>query len=354
MENRIIVSTAKENISEFQNIMFETDKFLNADALKRKPYYKSRTATELEYDVFVALKECAKGTVFENTFELISGKHFPDIIANKFFGVEVKSTEKDHWFSTGGSILETTRNKDVEKIYMTFGKMGGNPIEFLSKPYAQCLSEIAVTHSPRYKIDMKIQEKNEKTIFEKMGVDYDYFRKNNPISITQKYYKSQLKSGESLWWIGDENPYEKTVPITLRIWNTLSSNEKKIICAECFALFPEIFASDFNRVALWLTTHKNIVNPHIRDMFSAGGQKEIITQNGVLLRMPAVFFKIQQHSELIKQIIEKTEKETLTEYWQEKIQNDRINQFCKLIVKQVRNVDTELAFDILKYIFQAP
>ena len=230
MENRIIVSTAKENISEFQNIMFETDKFLNADALKRKPYYKSRTATELEYDVFVALKECAKGTVFENTFELISGKHFPDIIANKFFGVEVKSTEKDHWFSTGGSILETTRNKDVEKIYMTFGKMGGNPIEFLSKPYAQCLSEIAVTHSPRYKIDMKIQEKNEKTIFEKMGVDYDYFRKNNPISITQKYYKSQLKSGESLWWIGDENPYEKTVPITLRIWNTLSSNEKKIIC----------------------------------------------------------------------------------------------------------------------------
>ena len=56
----------------------------------------------------------------------------------------------------------------IERIYMTFGKLGGNPIEFLSKPYEQCLYGIAVTHMPRYLIDMRLNQGE--TIFDKMGV----------------------------------------------------------------------------------------------------------------------------------------------------------------------------------------
>ena len=79
----------------------------------------------MEDDVKSALEECAIGTPFENTIEKISGQKFPDIVAAKFYGVEVKSTKENHWTSTGSSILETTRVADVERIYMTFGKLGG-------------------------------------------------------------------------------------------------------------------------------------------------------------------------------------------------------------------------------------
>lgn len=55
--------------------------------------------------------------------------------------------------------MESTRNKDVERIYMTFGKLGGSPA-FITKPYEDCLSEIVVTHYPRYLINMKLEHGN--------------------------------------------------------------------------------------------------------------------------------------------------------------------------------------------------
>ena len=115
-------------LPEFQRLMARTDDLLNADALTRPNYYATRGGNPLEDDVEAALIESAKGTAFENTIEKISGQRFPDIIAAKYYGVEVKSTKDDHWTSTGSSILETTRVNGIERIYMTFGKLGGNQI----------------------------------------------------------------------------------------------------------------------------------------------------------------------------------------------------------------------------------
>ena len=78
-------------LSEFQKLMFQTDRLLNADALKRPKYYATRGGNPLEDDVKEALVESAKGTAFENTIEKISGQRFPDIIAAKYYGVEVKA-----------------------------------------------------------------------------------------------------------------------------------------------------------------------------------------------------------------------------------------------------------------------
>jgi hypothetical protein len=49
--------------------------------------------------------------------------------------------------------LETTRVEDVDRIYMMFGKLN-KPVEVRFRPYECCLYEVAVTHSPRYLIDM--------------------------------------------------------------------------------------------------------------------------------------------------------------------------------------------------------
>lgn len=197
----MILSTAsREEYDSFCALMKKTDVLLNEKAKNEVGYFKDKCGKKLEVEVYNALEYCAIGTEFSGTIKLISGASFPDIIADRYYGVEVKSTEKNHWQSIGSSILESTRNKDVKRIFLTFGKLG-EPTEFLSKSYEDCLSEIVVTHYPRYRIAMQLQEKGEKTIFEKIGVSYDDLRTmDSPVSLVSDYYKKLLKPGQSLWW----------------------------------------------------------------------------------------------------------------------------------------------------------
>jgi len=299
----IVSVNPKPTISEFSSLMHNTDCLLNEDARKRPAYYRSHTGNLLEDVVKDALCECAKGTAFAGTIEKVSGQRFPDIVAAKFYGVEVKSTKEDHWTSTGSSILETTRISDVERIYMTFGKLGGVQPEFCSKPYEACLHGIAVTHMPRYLINMRLQKGE--TIFDKMGISYDELRNmDNPIAPVSEYYRKRLKPGESLWWAG--NAADEVVEAKIRLWKNLSSDEKKRYVAYCCANFPEIFAGDYDRCSLWLTS-QGVVNPHIRDMFSAGGKIEIEMPNGIKVLFPGIYKRIIAHKDDI--ILELSKKE---------------------------------------------
>jgi hypothetical protein len=158
----------------------------------------------LENVVAEVMTEKAKGTPFENSIELISGQKFPDIIANKFYGVEVKTTKQNHWTTTGNSVLESTRVDGIERIYMLFGKMI-NPIEFKCRPYEDCLSDVVVTHSPRYLINMDLQAGQ--TIFDKLDIPYNTLRNfPNPIKPITDYYRQFLKPGEEVWWLDQEEP----------------------------------------------------------------------------------------------------------------------------------------------------
>lgn len=220
----LISENPKPTQIEFSKLMVRTTKFLNQEALSEHEYFANRAGILLEDDVASALNYCSKGTPFEGSIVKVSGQKFPDIIANNLYGVEVKSTKSNHWTSTGSSILETTRVQDIKRIYMTFGKLGGNPIEFISKPYEDCLYDIAVTHMPRYLINMQLRPGE--TIFDKMHISYNELReKENPIALVADYYRSQLKPGESLWWAGD-SPQEKIVPMKLTLWKGLPLNEK--------------------------------------------------------------------------------------------------------------------------------
>lgn len=290
----IVSLNLNPSLDEFRRLMTKTDHMLNEDAAYRPTYYVSRGGNPLEDDVKNALDECAKGTPFAGTIEKVSGQHFPDIVAAKYYGIEVKSTKDDHWTSTGSSILETTRVSGVERIYMTFGKLGGNPIEFLSKPYEECLYGIAVTHMPRYLINMCL--KPGQTIFDKMGVPYHELRQmDNPIAPVAKYYRSQLKSGESLWWTG--NSSEETVSATIRLWKNLSAYEKKIHTIFGCVNYPEIFGGNYDRYALWLTS-QGVVDSHIRDQFSSGGQEEMLLSTGEKIKFPGVYRRVKVHSDL--------------------------------------------------------
>lgn len=332
----------------FRRLMANTDAVLNADAQCREDYYTGRGGQRLEKDVFDAICECAKGTPFENSIQLVSGSAFPDIVAGGYYGVEVKSTNKNHWTSIGSSILESTRVDGVERIYLTFGKLG-KPVQFLSKPYQDCLSGIAVTHYPRYQINMQLSE-NE-TIFHKMGITYDELRKmDNPVEPVSRYYRSQLKPGESLWWAG--NRIEEAAPVMVRLWTSLNLEEKDRLCAQGYAFFPEIFSSDYKRYTLWLVTAKGIVHTDVRDSFSAGGKVERPLSSGELVRVPAVFGRAWRYRELIRAAIENADAEILREFWHLSgpLPEDRLAYWCDLAASASK-IQLHIARDVLRTIF---
>ena len=293
----LISLNPKPSLPDFQNLMAKTDLFLNRDALNRPNYYVTRGGNPLEDDVKRALDQSASGTPFQGTIVKISGHRFPDIVAAGFYGVEVKSTKEDQWKSTGSSILESTRVDNVDRIYMTFGKLGGTPIEFRSRPYEDCLYDIAVTHMPRYLIDMDL--KPGQTIFDKMGMPYDNLRTmTDPIAPVAKYYRSQLKAGERLWWAGDH--VDDPVSAKIRLWKNLGQNEKSFYTVYGCVNFPEIFGGDYDRYALWLTS-LGVVDPHVRDQFSAGGKEPMRLSNGRTVMFPAVYRRTKVNSTLFIQ-----------------------------------------------------
>lgn len=343
----IISENPKPTLDEFRRLMAATDAWLNLDAQRQEDYYVGRGGHALERDVFAAICECARGTPFHGSLQLVSGASFPDIVAGRLYGVEVKSTAKNHWTSIGSSILESTRIEDVERIFLTFGKLG-RPVQFVSRPYEECLSDIAVTHYPRYRIDMCLAPGE--TIFDKMGVSYDTLRRmENPVEPVSQYYRSKLKPGEQLWWAGAH--VEEAAPATVRLWSALSLEEKRELRSLGYALFPELVAGDYKRYALWLVTAKGVVNTHVRDEFSGGGQVPMMTTEGVEVRMPATFGRIRKYKERIERIISEADEDTLKEHWGYlDIPANRIWDWCNRIALASK-ADVRLARSVLHQIF---
>lgn len=316
-ENNII-AIRKENVtaadSAFADLMRKTEFCLNENAKRSVLEYKNLTAAQLESVSLAAIQQSCEGTPFRNDeIKLISGLKFPDIIAETYYGVEVKSTNKDHWTSTGSSIVETTRIKDVESIYMLFGKLGGTPAEFRCRPYQDVLSEIAVTHSPRCLIDMEL--KPGETIFDKMSVAYDALRKSpDSISKVKSYYKDRAaRNGNQMpWWISGDESDSPSVGMNIRLWKDLSSYEKADMVAQMLVLFPEVVSGKYGRAALWLAGVKGVVCSNIRDPFSAGGKVYRIDGKELSTPMPKIIKTLFKHYKLIHSLLQ--EESPIEEY----------------------------------------
>ena len=189
------------------------------------------------------MTELAQNTVFENSIELVSGQRFPDIVAKQYYGIEVKTTIKNHWKTTGNSVFEGTRVDGVERIFMFFAKLA-DPIEFRCRPYEDVLSEVVVTHSPRYLIDMNLAQGQ--TIFDKINMPYDQLRiSSNPILPIKDYYRSKLRDGDELWWMDADQ--DKANNLILRMWNNLSTDEKQLYQLKAMIYFPELFGKQSDK-----------------------------------------------------------------------------------------------------------
>lgn len=212
-------------------------------------------------------------------------------------------------------MLESTRVAGVERIYLMFGKLA-DPIEFKCRPYQACLSEVVVTHSPRYLIDMNLGEGS--TIFDKIGMAYNELRqRENPLTFIVNHYRSKLKPGQDLWWI-EKNGSNKSTSLVVKIWNTLSSDERKAIMIKSMVFFPEVFGNNsdkFNRLALWLVTDQSIVCPNIRDVFTAGGRADLTVNDVNYFSVPRIFKHLYENRIEVAELINDSDTDELSAFW---------------------------------------
>lgn len=349
----MVVSVNSEpSKNEFSLLLNSTIEELNTHAKKSPKKIEQLRGHKLEPYVGAVMTELAVGTAFENSIEVIGGQKFPDIIAKKFYGIEVKTTTQNHWKTTGNSVLESTRVDDVERIFMLFGKLG-KPIEFKCRAYEECLSEVVVTHSPRYLIDMNLEEG--KTIFDKINTSYDTLRqKKNPIKSITDYYQSKLKPGQDLWWIQDT---EKASNLVINIWNNLSSQEQNNFVNKAMIMFPEIFGKrqdKYSRFAIWLVKNEGVVCPNVRDAFTAKGRADILVNHKEYQQVPRIFINLFENISSIIEIIAHTPAVELSEYWNTKTtENKKILDWIEIVASNSKSVHGTKHLEIRKMLMES-
>lgn len=360
-----IIQIRKRDIHQadlaFNEFMKMTENAFNEKAKHDIQKFKRYEGKELEIVTEKILKEIAPSTPFRSEdIKLISGARFPDIQAGKYYGIEVKSTKSNTWSSTGSSIIESTRIPDISNIYLLFGKLGGNYAEFRCRPYEECLSNIAVTHSPRYLIDMTLAENNNLTIFDKMQVDYDTFRLLNEkekIHCVREYYKNSRKKHEMPWWINSENSEEST-SMMIRFFCDLEISAKEDIISRALILFPEIFEKNndkYKRTALWMCSRYSIINSSLRDVFSAGGKITKIGGVSFDKAVPKILYTLYLHKNIIIKLLNNPDKQLyddILEFWETKtLPVDLYDFWLKNIQDRINN-NSELKGIKIKSLFE--
>lgn len=339
----MIYSEKKNAVEENFIKLLERSKIFLVSLLR-----KDKNISPLDFESLVCekMQEASIGTEFEGTIKQTGVHAFPDIVANGYFGVEVKITVKDQWTSTGNSVLETSRIEEVERIFIMFGKLGGQP-DVRYRLYQECLPEISVTHSPRYKINMDLQ--SGKSIFDKMGVDYDELRTSgDTIQQIKSYYRKQLKDGEGLWWIDEES--ESSSPV-IKQFRTLEPENKERFKVDCMILLPELFKSraNYERAATYMITEFGAVSTSLRDAFSAGGQQEVLVAREKK-SVSQILSQLHDYAPKIASRINEIDEELLKFYWQvQSVEVDRIKQWKDLIDKDaVGGLGNELPSEVFQ------
>lgn len=289
----------------------------------------SFTASNLSGQSEIAVKDLLDKFKQENIFnidEIIykeNSHQFPDIIV-KFdqgysLGIEVKSssTQKSGWSINGNSIVGST-SVDVDETYIIFIKFNSvSGFDVRYALYQDSISDVVVTHSPRYKIDLEMAPEN--SFFHKSGISYENIKNaDEPIALIKKYFVSQ---GKTAWWIDDHND-DAASSATVRSWRDLVALNNGIAeqaYGEAFVLFPELIngppKSKYNQLAKWLAVRYSVADSSLRDKFSAGGKVNLKGVNHCINNAPQVYDRLTTYKEYIKAAFSSLSLNELQEYW---------------------------------------
>ena len=226
-------------------------------------FSRSNSPTDFEKFVFDASKMVIEKNDYECTIDYTEGGHsFPDLVFSfsngEKYGIEVKSSTNanspdNSWSILGNSILGSTRI-DVNDLYIMFIKVNKNGCFIKSARYEDSVSDVVVTHSPRYKLDLA--QDPESSFFHKSGIKYNEIKSSsNPIGLVTEYFRQQ---GLTAWWIAE------STPAAIKTWEEVELSERKNILSMSFILFPELIYSSgskkYKRLAKWLVANYSIVD----------------------------------------------------------------------------------------------
>lgn len=256
---------------------------------------------------------------------------FPDIaVAGTGAGIEVKFTMNDTWRSVANSVLETNRVRDVEKVYLLFGKMGGVP-DVRWGNYQECVMHVRTSHVPRFEVDLDAGE----SLFTKMGISYDAFRvseMHQKMEHIRRYARGRLRPGERLWWLEDSPNESHSLPIQARLYTKLSGEEKSRLRAEGLLLCPQIVSSGRSRnkyddMVLYLLTYHGVLCHQARDLFSAGSVANPLNddEGGIYIERAIKLLE----PEMLR-AAHRMDDELFVEYWGRSVQpTERIREWLK-------------------------
>ncbi len=103
--------------------------------------------------------------------------------------------------------------------------MGGIP-EVRGDRYDDCVIHVRTSHVPRFELEIDAKS----SLFDLMKISYEAFsilpieKKMNYI---RDYAKKRLKDGERLWWLEEKAEQEHSLPIQVRLYMDLPSEEKR-------------------------------------------------------------------------------------------------------------------------------
>ncbi len=228
----------------------------------------------------------------------LGGNRFPDIVCRnntdgEKFGIEVKFHKSSRqWETLGNSAFASTQETNLEAIYILFGHFAFTPSQFRIKLMDDCVSDIEATHNPRYSIDMDAEEDFFRA---QLGIPYDELR--------------ALSESQRKIIVNSYMASKKYIDLSER-------EDKDLIRAQCFILFPEIFSLDkrkkYKRMGVWLFAN-NIFCRNVRDFISGSGQRKIDIVGDEPL--PKVFFRLYQSREIIKREIGEIHSSLLLRSW---------------------------------------
>lgn len=311
-----------------------------------------------ELDVSEAVSASAKELQLPWEIQYISGHKFPDIVARinkkEAFGIEVKtlSSKSNSWKVMGGSIMESTRIPDVSRIQVFCAKQ--SPFEIKYRPFEECVSNVAVTHSPRYMLDMN--QNGSDSLFNKICKPYEDVRQmQNPFDAFKSYLIESKKTSkdanneeDSLWWYSpnvqevssqdlDEQLFaENLINSKIHFWNELTTKEKKHYKAKMLIKSPKVIEGDYNNACKWLLKTQGIINPSFRDTFSAGGQEIVY---GV--KVPKIIANINKWKDEIVKILNHCDSpKDSFEFW--KLQISRMTKFSNAELEILLQIVSEI------------
>ena len=296
---------------EFEQVLERACEILTENIRTNTDYHSPDAFERHALDMLkVAAKDC--DLKVEPSFHPYA---FPDIRANGF-GVEVKYTKQDTWLAVGNSIFEGMRDRNVEQVYVLFGKTGGRP-EVKWGRYEECVTHVRVSNSPRFVLEMGTERSS---LFEHLSVKYDQFAKmsdDEKMQHVREYSRNRLKEGERLWWLEPSH----SIPIQVRPYVSLLDVEKRSLRAEATLLCPKVCGPSrghtgqrkYIDAALYLLMHHGVFCNQARDLFSAGSVAERIEP--ISEDEPFVSRAIRDIESLIEDAAMRLEDDLFEEYW---------------------------------------